>query len=238
MTDSNTGAHETSTTTAAAGAASTEPLAVGRLDAVCRVHQLAPDAGSVGITAIDKRPVASTVKVNRLGLQADVQADREHHGGEEQAVYAYAREEADAWGERLGREIPAGLFGENLRVSGLAVTDAVIGERWVVGEAEFEVTIPRTPCATFARRMGEERWVRRFAEQADTGAYLRVVRKGRIAAGDAVAVVHRPRHGVTVRELFVGPTPEQAAALRDGQRAGEWELTPKVVREIERVLDR
>ncbi|WP_102159028.1 MOSC domain-containing protein [Zhihengliuella halotolerans] len=238
MTDSSTGTATSSTTTTAAGAAAGAPLAVGRLDAVCRVHQLAPDAGSVGVTAIDKRPVASAVKVNRLGVYADVQADREHHGGEEQAVYAYAQEEADAWGERLGREIPAGLFGENLRVSGLAVTDAVIGERWVVGEAEFEVTIPRTPCATFARRMGEERWVRRFTEQADTGCYLRVVRKGRIAAGDAVAVVHRPRHGVTVRELFVGPTPAQAAALRDGQQAGEWELTAKVVREIERVLAR
>ncbi|GHD10104.1 MOSC domain-containing protein [Zhihengliuella salsuginis] len=237
MTESTTGAGR-DTTTAAAARAVGEPVAVGRLEAVCRVHQLAPDAGAVGVTAIDKRPVETAVKVARLGLYADVQADREHHGGEEQAVYAYAQEEADAWGERLGRDIPAGLFGENLRISGLAVSDAVIGERWSIGEAELEVTIPRTPCATFARRMGEERWVRRFTEQADTGCYLRVVRKGRIAAGDAVAVVMRPSHGITVRDLFVGPTPEQAAALRDGRRAGEWELSPKAAREVEQVLAR
>lgn len=209
---------------------------MGTLEAVCRVHQLLPDPGVFGVTAIDKRPTDATVKVTQWGLYADVQADREHHGGLEQAVYAYSQEEADAWAQRLGRDIPTGLFGENLRVSGLPVTDALIGEQWKIGSALLEATIPRQPCAIFARRMGEEDWVQRFTEQGDTGAYFRVLRKGKITAGDAVEVVHRPAHSISIRDLFVGPTEEQARTLLAGREAGDWELTPKVVREIDRVL--
>ncbi|GAA3698859.1 hypothetical protein GCM10022377_09830 [Zhihengliuella alba] len=231
--------HTPSTAPAAGTAASPGPgpaLAVGEVLAVCRVHQLVPDAGPVGVSAIDKRPVHGAVKVGRLGLYADVQADRAHHGGEEQAVYAYAEEDAAAWAEELGREIPPGLFGENLRLRGLAVSDAVVGERWQVGTALLEVTVPRTPCATFARRMAEPKWVRRFSERAATGAYLRVLRRGELSAGDAVAVVHRPGHGVTVRDLFLGPTEEEARRLHAGREAGAWELTSKAAREVDRVL--
>lgn len=95
--------------------------------AVCRVDRLLPDSGTIGVTAIDKRPVAGKVRVRPLGLHADVQADRKHHGGEDQAVYAYADEDADYFAASLGREIPPGLFGENLRTTGVDVTGAVTG---------------------------------------------------------------------------------------------------------------
>ncbi|GAA1721186.1 hypothetical protein GCM10009809_16030 [Isoptericola hypogeus] len=171
--------------------------------AVCRVHALLPDAGTVGVTAIDKRPVDGRVKARRFGLYADVQADRENHGGPDQAVYAYSQEDAEAWGAELGYEVTPGLFGENLRTRGLAVSDAVIGERWRVGTALLEVTQPRTPCQTFARRLGSPpRWVRRFTQANRTGAYLRVVENGDLGAGDAVEVVHRPTHGVTAADWF------------------------------------
>ena len=103
---------------------------MGSLIAACVVSALRPDAGTVGITAIDKRPVIGAVKVGRLGLYADVQADRKHHGGADKAVYAYAQEDADFWSAQLGRDLPPGWFGENLRVSGLDVTNARVGERW------------------------------------------------------------------------------------------------------------
>ena len=204
---------------------------VGTLRAVCRVHQLLPDRGPVGVTAIDKRPVDGPVKVGRLGLYADVQASREHHGGADQAVYAYSDEEARRWEAELGREIAPGLFGENLRVAGIATTDAVIGERWRVGsDVVLEVTMPRTPCSTFARRMGEAGWVGRFADRADVGCDLRVVRTGSLRAGDPIEVLDRPSHGVTVRRVFTGLDRDDAAALRAGHEAGEWELPEKVLR--------
>ncbi|WP_418275232.1 MOSC domain-containing protein [Isoptericola jiangsuensis] len=176
---------------------------MGEILAVCRVHQLLPDGGPVGITAIDKRPVGGRVRAGRLGLYADVQADRANHGGEDQAVYAYAGEDAAFFAPELGRDVPPGLFGENLRTQGVDVNGAVIGERWRIGSAQLEVSQPRTPCATFARRLGSPpRWVRRFTEANRTGAYLRVVEPGELGAGDAVEVVSTPGHGVTVAAWF------------------------------------
>lgn len=203
--------------------------------AVCRVDRLLPDSGTIGVTAIDKRPVDGKVRVRPLGLYADVQADRKHHGGEDQAVYAYADEDAEYFAASLGREIPPGLFGENLRTTGVDVTGAVTGERWRIGETlELEVTIPRIPCGTFARRMGVDKWVRRFTEEGRPGAYLRVVKSGPVAAGDPVVVTHRPAHGVTIGEVFAGLTPERArAVLESGER-----LAPKVVRDVSKALAR
>lgn len=203
--------------------------------AVCRVDRLHRDSGTIGITAIDKRPVDGPVRVRPLGLHADVQADRKHHGGVDQAVYAYADEDAAFFAESLGRDVPPGLFGENLRTSGIDVTGAVTGERWRIGETlELEVTVPRTPCGTFARRMQVDRWVKRFAEEGRPGAYFRVLRSGPVAAGDPIVVTHRPDHGVTIGQLFAGPSPEQARAVLDSGTG----LAPTVVRDVSKVLAR
>jgi MOSC domain-containing protein YiiM len=175
-----------------------------KLLALCRVAALLPDEGGpAGVTAIDKRPVEGALAVKGYGVYGDVQADRKNHGGLHQAVYAYAQEDADWWAQRLGRDVPPGLFGENLRTQGIEVSGAEIGERWRIGaQLVLEVTAPRTPCATFQRRMGEPRWVSRFADANRTGAYFRVVERGPIAAGDGIEVLHRPGHGVTVQRFF------------------------------------
>lgn len=200
----------------------------GRVAQVCVVHALLPDDGFFGITAIDKRPVDQPVKVRRLGLRGDVQADRLHHGGEEQAVYAYATEEADWWADELGREITPGLFGENLRTIGIDIDAAVIGERWRIGSTELEVTGPRVPCATFARRLGEQRWVKRFTDHARTGVYLRVIDTGQLAAGDEIEVLHRPAHGISVERWFGEQAAEDAATLLAAAEAGEFQLGPNL----------
>ncbi|WP_426517883.1 MOSC domain-containing protein [Diaminobutyricibacter sp. McL0618] len=202
---------------------------MGELLAVCRVDRLLPDPGTVGVTAIDKRPVDEPLRVRPLGLYGDVQASRKHHGGVTKALYAYADEDARVWADALGRDIPPGLFGENLRTSGLDVSGAEIGERWRIGdELVVEVTFPRTPCATFQRRMGERKWVRRFTEAGMPGAYLRVVHSGTIAAGDSVEVVSRPGHGVTVASWFTAADARQSAALAAAEREGTVTLAPEL----------
>lgn len=180
---------------------------MGRLLAPCVVSQLRPDAGNVGVTAIDKQAVDRPVKVGKLGLYADVQADRKHHGGEDQAVYAYAAEDADWWAEQLQRDIPPGLFGENLRVAGLDVSNARVGERWRVGDrVVLEVTSARTPCMTFARWMAEEHngWVKRFSDARRLGAYLRVVTTGTVRAGDPIEVLPAPAGAPTILDSYLG----------------------------------
>jgi MOSC domain-containing protein YiiM len=180
----------------------------GRLHAVC-VSGAALFRLPERPSGIDKRPVPGPVAVHPLGLDGDVQVNKKWHGGEGQAVYAYGQEDADWWAAELDRELPPGRFGENLRTAGVDLTGALLGERWRIGSALFEVTAPRVPCANFERFWGVPQLVRRFTARGATGAYLRVLEPGELAAGDDVEVVHRPDHGVTTGGAFRALTTEQ-----------------------------
>lgn len=184
----------------------------GEILAVCVVHQLHPDLGTVGVTAIDKRAVDGPVKVGKLGVYGDVQADRKHHGGVDQALYALAQEEIDYWEETLDRPFPAGMFGENLRVSG-PVDDVEIGARVRVGSVILEATGTRTPCATFARWIGHATMVMEFSQREKPGVYFKVVTTGRIAAGDRMEVISTPRHGVSCARWYRYGHPQDARRL-------------------------
>ncbi|MCW2132179.1 MOSC domain-containing protein [Arthrobacter sp. VKM Ac-2550] len=211
----------------------------GLLLAVCSVHALKPDESIVGVTAIDKRGVAGPVLVHQLGLRTDVQADRKHHGGELKALYAYAEEDAEQWAAELGRDVPAGLFGENLRTRGLPVSQALVGERWRIGSKVIaEVTMPRIPCATFERHMAEPGWAKRFLRKGLPGAYCKVVQAGEIATGDSIEVVFRPGHGVSVADVFGGLDKAQAQALLDSEAAGEISIGGNVNKAVKLALRR
>lgn len=188
-----------------------------RVIAVCVVHDLRPDAGTVGVTAIDKRPVEGPVKVGPYGVYADVQADRKHHGGLDQAVYVYAEEDARFWEGELGRMLAPGFFGENLRVEGLDVNAARVGEVWRIGATlEVQVTSPRKPCQTFARWVGgddERGWVKRFTREERLGPYLRVLTPGEVAAGDEITVLSVPDDAPTVIDGVPGVARAAASAL-------------------------
>ncbi|MEU3740679.1 MOSC domain-containing protein [Streptomyces sp. NPDC032198] len=175
------------------------------------------DAPSGG-TGIDKQPAEGAVRVDApgakgvagSGVAGDEVCDLRHHGGDDQAVYAYAREDLDAWERLLGRPLPHGSFGENLTTSGLDVSGAKIGERWRVGpDLLLEVTSGRIPCQTFQGHLGETKWVKRFTQQGVPGAYLRVIEPGEIRGGDAMEIVHRPAHDVTVALQFRAVTTER-----------------------------
>ena len=156
--------------------------------------------GSPGRSAIDKRPVSGQVAVGTLGLEGDECADKHDHGGIDQAVYAYAREDLDWWTERLARELPNGVFGENITTAGIDVSAALIGETWRLGTAVVQITLPRIPCVTFQSWLGEAHWVKRFAAAGRPGAYLRVLTEGAVGAGAELTVLSRPDVAVTVAE--------------------------------------
>lgn len=161
----------------------------------------------LGYTSIDKRPVDAAVRVHVNGLVGDVVSDTKHHGGPEQAVYVFAREDLDAWGRRMGVVLRDGQFGENLTTAGIDVNAAEVGERWRIGSVLLEVCSVRTPCNDFKNWMGvsgydNAAWVKRFAQDARPGPYLRVLEEGSLRTGDEIEVVHRPGHGITVTTLF------------------------------------
>lgn len=184
-------------------------------------------AKRVGVTGINKQPVDGPVAVRapgpkttglHSGLVGDQIFDIEHHGGDDQAVYAYAREDYDWWEAQLGRVLPGGIFGENLTTAGVDVNGAVIGETWRIGDQlELQPTFGRMPCATFQAKMAEPQWVKRFTRENRPGAYLRVVTPGEVQAGDPVSVLHRPAHGVTIAVAFHAylTEPESLPALAE-----------------------
>jgi MOSC domain-containing protein YiiM len=144
------------------------------------------------------------------GLVGDFIGDGKHHGGDDQAVYAFQREDLDAWERRLSRTLPNGFFGENLTTRGLEVNEARVGERWLVGDQlVLQVTTPRIPCATFRGWMGEPGWAKWFTAAGRPGAYLRVVTPGPATSGDPVEVIHRPDHDVTISLMFRATTTER-----------------------------
>mgnify|MGYP001484006668 CR=1 FL=1 len=182
---------------------------------VGKASAAAATAAPSGLTGIDKRPVAGPVAVAEpgprghggSGLAGDAVCDLRHHGGTDQAVYAYAREDLDRWERTLGRELPSGVFGENLTTTGVDVSGVLVGERWRVGrDLVLEATRPRLPCRTFADWLQEAGWIRRFTDEAAPGAYFRVIEPGEVRAGDRIEVLRRPRHEVSVSFLFRAQT--------------------------------
>ena len=157
-----------------------------------------PRAGRMVKTGIWKLPVEGRVAVRGVNVEGDQQADRSVHGGPDKALYSYAREDSDWWERELGRELPNGVFGENLTVRGVDVTDALIGERWRIGSVLLEVSEPRFPCWKLGARFDDPKMLKRFAAARRPGAYLRIVDEGDLAAGDAVEVVERPSHDLTI----------------------------------------
>jgi MOSC domain-containing protein YiiM len=167
-------------------------------------------------TGINKRPVDGPVLVGRLGLAGDTICDTANHGGLDQAVYAYASEDTEWWQQQLADELSfelgPGSLGENLTLCGVDVTNAVIGERWRIGGTILQVTVPRMPCSTFAGYWNVDRLAKRFLQSGRTGAYLRVLTEGEVAAGDEVSILDRPPHGLTLVQTVRALTGDRSLA--------------------------
>ncbi len=199
---------------------------------ISAVKSLIIDGESVP-TGIFKEPVNGCVALRGVNVAGDDQGDRSVHGGPSRAAYAYAQEDYAWWEGELGRSLSPGTFGENLTVRGIDVSNARIGEQWEVGSAVVQVTSSRVPCFKLAAKMNDPTIVRKFARALRPGAYLRIVTEGEIGAGDAITVISRPRHGLTVatmakivlferdraRELLVPEIPEHWRAWVE-ERAG------------------
>jgi MOSC domain-containing protein YiiM len=153
-------------------------------------------------SAIWKSPVAGRIAARGVNLEGDDQADRKAHGGPDKSVYAYAIEDLRWWEEKLGRSLQYAEFGENLTTEAIAVNDALVGERWAIGTAVFEVSEPRIPCWRLGVRMNDQGFVRRFTEARRPGTYLRIIVEGMVGAGDEIRIIETPAHDLTIRDIF------------------------------------
>jgi len=153
-------------------------------------------------SGIWKSPVSDRVAVRGVNLQGDDQADRKVHGGPDKAVYAYAVEDTHWWEGELGRRLQPGSFGENLTTENIDVTGALVGERWQIGSATFEVSEPRVPCWRLGVRMEDKMFPRRFTKALRPGAYLRILVEGEIGTGDEIQIISRPDHDLSIGDMF------------------------------------
>jgi MOSC domain-containing protein YiiM len=186
------------------------------------------------ISAFVKTPVTGPVAARGVNLEGDDQGDRQHHGGADQAVYAYAAEDAAWWEEQLGRPLAPAAFGENLALAGVDVCGARIGEIWRIGSAELRVAGPRVPCNKLATALGDPRLQKRFLHAGRPGAYLSITRDGVLQAGDDVEIVQRPDHEVSVALVI-------EALLIDRSRLGELapareDMLPKLARRYDEAV--
>jgi len=202
-----------------------QPLEVGRLKSVNvgPVRELWTGRRRVR-SAIVKEPVSGRVPVRGVNAAGDAQADRKHHGGPDQALYAYSTEDYRWWEAELGRALAPGTFGENLTVEGIELGRAVIGDSWSVGSVRVQVTGPRIPCFKLAARVGDPAFVERFLEARRTGAYLRILAEGELERDDLIELVSRPPHGVTVNDVVDASVGRIAAAtlLPAAELAADW----------------
>ena len=173
---------------------------------IASVNVGAPRDISVGDTTVRtsiwKDPAAGRVAIRGVNLEGDDQSDRRVHGGELKAVYAYAREDLDWWGETLGQAIAPGTFGENLTTDGVDVSGARVGDRWRIGTAHLEVTQPRLPCFKLELRMDRPGFIAEFIDGGRPGAYLRIVEEGEVGAGDAVRIDVGPDDAPTMAQVM------------------------------------
>lgn len=184
--------------------------------------------GQTVSTGIFKEPVAGPVFLRHLNLDGDRQADLRVHGGVDKAVYVYPFEHYAFWAQELRRQdLSYGQFGENFTITGLLEDKVFIGDIFQIGEAQVQVSQPRTPCFKIGIRMGDDNFPARFAAANRTGFYVRVLKEGKVMAGDAIKLIEHAIASMSVREIFQlrlgqGSAEEYSRAARLPGLAAVW----------------
>lgn len=153
-------------------------------------------------TGIYKLPVEKPVEIKLLGIEEDIICDTKNHGGPDQAIYVYGGADYAWWSKELGKELAPGTFGENLTISDLECAQFNVGDFLHIGDLTLQVTSPRIPCGTFATRMGDSQWVKRFRDAERPGLYCRVVKEGVINTGDAIKIEKYTGETVSILQMY------------------------------------
>ncbi|MDQ3835575.1 MAG: MOSC domain-containing protein [Thermoproteota archaeon] len=158
--------------------------------------------GQAVTTGIFKEPVDGRLRLRRLNLDGDKQADLTVHGGPDKAVYAYPSEHYTYWKKRLpNMKLPWGMFGENFTTLELFEDHVNIGDVFRIGSSEVVATQPRMPCYKLGVKFGRMDIVRQFMESKLSGIYFRVLKEGYVKSGDEIKLIGRDENNVTVKDI-------------------------------------
>jgi MOSC domain-containing protein YiiM len=154
-------------------------------------------------TGIFKSPSAERIRLRKLNLDGDRQADLTVHGGEHKAVYCYPVEHYEYWRKKLaGRDLPPGAFGENFTTQGLLEENVHLGDRFAINDAEVVVTQPRLPCYKLGARFQSDEMVKKFLASRRIGFYLAVTKEGEVAAGDEMIPVVQNASTISIADFL------------------------------------
>jgi MOSC domain-containing protein YiiM len=153
-------------------------------------------------TGIYKMPVDAPVEIKSLGIEGDAICDTKNHGGVDQALYIYGGADYAWWAKEIAKELAPGTFGENLTISDLESAKFNVGDYLHIGKVTLQITSPRIPCGTFATRMDDPHWVKKFRTAERPGLYCRVIMKGVIQAGDAVTVEKYIGETISILQMY------------------------------------
>lgn len=153
-------------------------------------------------TGINKHAIGGRVPIDAAGVAGDAVCNAKHHGGPDQAVYVEGSETLDWWSHELGRRLEPGAFGENLVIEGLDNRHVAVGDRLIAGDLVLEVTSARIPCSTFAAKMEDSKFVKRYKQAGRPGIYCRVLQSGAVSAGMPVAHIPYAGAKVTMPEMM------------------------------------
>jgi MOSC domain-containing protein YiiM len=156
----------------------------------------------VETTGIYKMPVDEAVEIKSLGIESDAICDTKNHGGADQAVYVYGGTDYAWWSQELGKELAPGTFGDNLTISEMESAQFNVGDYLHIGEVTLQITAPRIPCGTFATRMGDPLWVKKFRKGERPGLYCRVIKEGTVKAGDPVTVEKYTGETISILQMY------------------------------------
>ena len=156
----------------------------------------------VETTGIYKLPVDRPVEIKSLGIDGDTICDKKNHGGVDQAIYVYGGADYAWWSGEIGKELAPGTFGDNLTISDLESARFNVGDYLHMSKVTLQVTSPRIPCRTFATRMNDPQWVKKFRAAERPGLYCRVIKEGVVKAGDEVTMEEYTGETVSIVQMY------------------------------------
>ena len=153
-------------------------------------------------TGIFKEPVSGRVRLRKLNLEGDKQADLTVHGGADKAIYAYPKEHYNYWKKELpGMSLPWGMFGENFTTQGMFEETVNVGDQFQVGTAKVVATQPRMPCYKLGVKFGRMDIIKKFLASGLTGVYFKVMKEGDLEQGDEIKLIKKDENKVTIKDI-------------------------------------
>ena len=153
-------------------------------------------------TGIFKEPVMGRVRLRKLNLDGDKQADLTVHGGADKAIYAYPQEHYNYWKKELPEmSLPWGMFGENFTTQGMFEETVNVGDQFQVGTARVVATQPRMPCYKLGVKFGRMDIIKKFLASGLTGIYFKVMKEGDLEQGDEIKLIKKDENNVTIKDI-------------------------------------